>query len=156
MCGPLGAALCDQLDGRMSRFDAPPSGQYNGWYQYMNKDLRTLLGRNVKGPFKTRFCGLGSLATCSASLWTALDAAGATLTAAQGPNPDAWRADATAERIKFTPLPLITMRYTNRPSGIQIVTSFSGHRAAARKRTRHRQRSRHAACPSGARARAAC
>lgn len=147
MCPRLGLALCDELATRMSRFDAPPSGQYNGWYQYMNKDMRTLLGRNVKGPFKTRFCGLGSLATCSASLWAALDAAGATLTAAQGPNPDAWRADATAERIKFTPLPLITMRYTNRPSGIQIVTSFSGHSATVRKRKPARkQRRRRAAC----------
>ena len=44
-------------------------------------------------------------------------------------NPDAWRADATAERIEFAPglLPT-TMRYTNRPSGIQQVISFNGHR----------------------------
>lgn len=30
--------------------------------------------------------------------------------------------------IKFVPLPLITMAYTNRPSGIQQVISFDGHR----------------------------
>lgn len=157
MCGPLGMALCDQLDGRMSRFDAPPAGQYDGWYQYMNKDLRTLLGRRVKGPFKTRFCGQGNLARCSTDLWAALDAAGATLAAQQGPDPAAWRADATAERIKFTPLPLITMRYTNRPSGIQIVTSFSGHAPAPRKRKPKRKVRRHyAACPSSVSARAAC
>ena len=49
--------------------------------------------------------------------------------AAQGPDPDAWRADATAERIKFAPglLPF-TMRYTNRPTGIQQVIDFTGHR----------------------------
>ena len=51
------------------------------------------------------------------------------LEAAQGPDPNAWRADATAERIKFLPglLPF-TMRYTNRPTGIQQVIEFKGHR----------------------------
>ena len=41
----------------------------------------------------------------------------------------AWRSDATGERIKFVPglLPY-TMRYTNRPTGIQQVISFRGHR----------------------------
>jgi hypothetical protein len=57
-------------------------------------------------------------------------AAGAALTADQGtPDPAAWRADATAERIHFAPgLLSTTMRYTNRPSGIQQVISFNGHR----------------------------
>ena len=38
--------------------------------------------------------------------------------------------DATAERIRFAPgvLPT-TIRYTNRPSGIQQVLSFDGHRS---------------------------
>ena len=49
------------------------------------------------------------------------------LVATQGPDPSAWRASATAEEIKFRPLELITMRYTNRPSGIQQVISFFGH-----------------------------
>ena len=44
-------------------------------------------------------------------------------------DPAAWRADATAERIHFAPGILsTTMRYTNRPSGIQQVISFNGHR----------------------------
>ena len=44
-------------------------------------------------------------------------------------DPDALRADATKERIAFRPglLPT-TIRYTNRPSGIQQVISFNGHR----------------------------
>ena len=51
------------------------------------------------------------------------------LEAAQGPDPNAWRADANRERIKFLPglLPF-TMRYTNRPTGIQQVIEFKGHR----------------------------
>jgi len=44
-------------------------------------------------------------------------------------DPDALRADANAERIGFRPglLPT-TIRYTNRPSGIQQVISFDRHR----------------------------
>jgi hypothetical protein len=44
-------------------------------------------------------------------------------------DPDALTADANKERIAFRPglLPT-TIRYTNRPSGIQQVISFNGHR----------------------------
>jgi len=69
------------------------------------------------------------LTACRDSLWAAMDAAGTELEAAQGPNPDAWRQDANPERIRFAPglLPT-TLRYTNRPSGIQQVITFTGHR----------------------------
>jgi acyl-homoserine lactone acylase PvdQ len=122
--------LADQLATTMfSRFDKPPSGQFDGWYQYMNKDLRTLMGEKVKGPFANRYCGAGDISVCRAALWAALEAAGVDLETAQGPDPNAWRADANAERIKFLPglLPF-TMRYTNRPTGIQQVIEFKGHR----------------------------
>ena len=50
-------------------------------------------------------------------------------TVEQGPDLEQWRSDAVRERIGFAPglLPT-TMRYTNRPSGIQQVISFDGHR----------------------------
>jgi acyl-homoserine lactone acylase PvdQ len=100
-----------------------------GGMAWVNKDLRDVLGQHVRGPFKTRFCGKGDLAACRASLWAAIDAAGAELAAQQGPDPTAWRADANAEKISFAPGLLSTkIRYTNRPSGIQQVISFSGHR----------------------------
>jgi hypothetical protein len=75
------------------------------------------------------YCGRGNLARCRDSLWTALERAGAELAAEQGPDPQGWRSNATRERIKFIPglLPT-TMRYTNRPSGIQQVIAFDGHR----------------------------
>ena len=56
----------------------------------------------------------------------ALDAAGRKLAAQQGPDPTAWRADATAERLSFGFLPL-TARWTNRPTFQQVI-SFTGHR----------------------------
>jgi hypothetical protein len=62
------------------------------------------------------------------ALWAAVDAAGAALEAKQGADPAAWRANATAERIRFAPgiLPA-TMRWANRPTFQQVI-SFSGHR----------------------------
>ncbi|MCB0870831.1 MAG: hypothetical protein KDB52_08375, partial [Solirubrobacterales bacterium] len=75
------------------------------------------------------YCGKGKKAACQKSIWSAIAAAGAELEADQGSaNPAAWRADATGERIKWGPAPLVEMRYTNRPSGIQQVISFKGHR----------------------------
>ena len=111
-----------------SIYDLPPAGQYSGWHIPMDKDLRTLLGEPVKGKFKLRYCGGGSLKLCRTQLWRAIDQAGTTLASQQGSDPTAWRSDAVRERIHFTPglLPF-TMRYTNRPTGIQQVLSFGGH-----------------------------
>ena len=126
----LGKPLADQLASTLhGRYDLPPGGQFGGWHMYMNKDLRSLLGESVNGPLANRYCGNGDLNVCRAALWAALEAAGVELEAAQGADPAAWRADATRERISFAPglLPF-TMRYTNRPSGIQQVIEFTGHR----------------------------
>jgi acyl-homoserine lactone acylase PvdQ len=126
----LGVPLADQLaNSFMSRYDLPPAGQSAGWHVYMDKDLRTLLGDKVRGRFANRYCGLGSLVRCRTDLWNALEAAGADLAIAQGPDPAAWRADALRERIRFSPglLPT-TLRYANRPSGVQQVLEFGGHR----------------------------
>jgi acyl-homoserine lactone acylase PvdQ len=99
-----------------------------GWYGYISKDLRTQLGKKVKGKYSVRFCGKGSVKKCSASLWKTIQAATDKLAAAQGSNPTAWRADATKERITFAPgLISDTMRWTNRPTFQQAI-SFSGHR----------------------------
>ena len=103
-----------------------------GWYGYVEKDLRSLLGRPVRDPYSRRYCGAGVLQTCRESLWAAIDDAAASLEASQGPAPSAWRADATAERIRFMPGVLPdTMRWTNR-STFQQVMSFSGHRPRPR------------------------
>jgi acyl-homoserine lactone acylase PvdQ len=104
--------------------------QYTGWYQYFDKDIRRLLGDSVAGQFSNQYCGAGVKTTCQSAVWAAIDAAGAAMEARTGnADPAAWRADATAERIEFVPglLPT-TIRWTNRPSGIQQVISFKGHR----------------------------
>lgn len=122
--------LADQLSSTLfRRFDLPPAGQFSGWHQYMDRDLRKLLGLRIKDPFRNRFCGRGNLRRCRNSLWNALERAGNDLAAEQGPNPDAWRSDAQRERIVFRPgLLSTTIRYTNRPSGIHQIIEFNGHR----------------------------
>ena len=124
----LGPQL-EELNRLVGADNTPRSGFTGGRVWILDKDLRTLLGDRVPQPYRTRFCGAGDLAACAASLWAAIDDAAAELQVAQGPDPAAWRADATKERISFAPglLPT-TIRYTNRPSGIQQVVSVSGHR----------------------------
>jgi hypothetical protein len=98
-----------------------------GWVGYVDKDLRTELGLPVGGPYSRRYCGNGSLTACRASLWAAIQTAADQLAATQGADPNAWRADATGERIHFQPgLIPYTMRWTNR-STFQQVIEFVGH-----------------------------
>ena len=125
--GPLVPRL-RQLHGGHDAPSPDANGFGSGWYGYVEKDLRSLLGRPVSGAYRTRFCGSGDLAACRTALWGALDAAARDLEAAQGADPARWRADATAERIRFAGglLPR-TMRFANRPTFQQVMT-FTGHR----------------------------
>jgi hypothetical protein len=122
LCDRLGASLCKGLEGRISRFDLPPGGQYSGWHQYMGKDLRTELGQKVKGKYHLRYCGKGSLARCSKELWAAIDGAGTAIAAKQGSDPTKWTEPAAT--IEFSPIPLTKMQYTNKPTGIHQVMAF--------------------------------
>jgi acyl-homoserine lactone acylase PvdQ len=128
----LAPVLGPQLDQLSNLEGHDISGGYTGGrINFVDKDLRELTGTQFKSPFKTKFCGAGDLTACRTSLWAAIDAAGAELATAQGSeDPAAWTSDANAERIHFAPgiLPT-TIRFTNRPSGIQQVISFSGHRS---------------------------
>jgi acyl-homoserine lactone acylase PvdQ len=120
----------DELSSLFSRFDQPPGGQYSGWYQYFDRDIRRLLGKTQPQPFEQQYCGAGNLKKCQTSIWDAIASAGQELTSQQGTSdPSAWRASATAEEIHFVPglLPT-TMAYTNRPTGIQQVITFNRHR----------------------------
>jgi hypothetical protein len=124
----LGPQL-DELNSLHGRYDQPPGGQRTGWHQYFDRDIRDLLSMPVAKPFNASYCGGGDLSACQQAVWNAIADAGAKLTHQQGTSdPSAWRADATAERIHFVPgLLSTTMRYTNRPTGIQQVISFDGH-----------------------------
>jgi acyl-homoserine lactone acylase PvdQ len=114
---PVLGPLVDALAALVPRHS---SGYSAGWYGYVDKDLRTLLGERVKGKYNLRYCGAGALEACRASLWTALQQASAELAAAQGPDPAAWRTP--APRIGFVPgLIPNTMRFTNRSTFQQVI-----------------------------------
>ncbi len=64
--GGLGS-LVDAVPGKLD--DSPRLGlgsAYNdvGWYGYVDKDLRQVLGRPVKGRYSRTYCGGGTLAGC--------------------------------------------------------------------------------------------
>ena len=77
--------------------------------------------RDVDGEFNLRYCGNGALDACRASLWAAFDTARRDASRPrQGPDPAAWRADAS--RSGFAPgLIPDTFRATNRPTFQQVI-----------------------------------
>ncbi|HEV8153708.1 MAG TPA: penicillin acylase family protein, partial [Solirubrobacteraceae bacterium] len=110
---PVFGSLLGDLD------DVRGLGGQSG-HSYVDKDLRTLLGDPVRGRFHLRYCGNGSLTACRASLWAAVHAAAADLAAMLGPDPTAWRGQAS--RSGFTPgLIPDTFRATNRPTFQQVL-----------------------------------
>jgi acyl-homoserine lactone acylase PvdQ len=122
----LGTKLKQQLDAMVGDNADPGSDFTGGEMGYVVKDLSRLAGKSTKSKFKTRFCGGGKLATCRKGLWAAVDATARVLSRKQGAVPENWR---IAEPIiKFSPLQTPTIPFTNRPSGIQQVLSFTGHR----------------------------
>lgn len=126
----LGPQLGAQLSARVGDTNDTGSGFTGGRIAYVDKDLRELTGTRFASPFSTHFCGLGVLAACQRSIWQAFADTAAALSTAQGTtDPTRWTANANAERIRFAPgLLQTTIRYTNRPSGIQQVLTFTGHR----------------------------
>jgi acyl-homoserine lactone acylase PvdQ len=127
MGGVLGPQLAE-FKTLVGTDNSPRTGFTNGAINHVDKELRTLTGTQFRQPFRTRFCG--DVVACRAKVWQAMEETGAALQAEQNTaDPNAWKADANAERISFAPglLPL-RIRYTNRPSGIQQVVSFTGHR----------------------------
>ncbi len=124
----IGSQL-DELNSLFSRFDDPPGGQYSGWYQYFERDIKKLLGRSQPKPFKKSYCGKGKKSACQTAVWNAIAQSGQELEAEYGtPDPSQWRASAADEQIRFSPINILTMRYTNRPSGYQQVVAYKGHR----------------------------
>jgi len=109
--------------------DANPGGSsYDaGWYSYVDKTVRMLLGKPVKSPYAALTCAKGDLPSCAAALWSSLDQAANALATAQGADPAAWRSDATRERIAFAGFLSDTMRWANRPTFQQVIV-FGSHR----------------------------
>ena len=125
MCERLTTKGCQALRARQDEQNAPPGGQSSGWQNYLDKDLRRVLGPPVKGAYALEYCGNGNARRCATRLWAAIDKAGRSAAASKGQDPTTWRQAESTVAIKFTPLPLTTMQYTNRPSGIHQVLQLA-------------------------------
>jgi acyl-homoserine lactone acylase PvdQ len=116
-------ALGDVTRATSVGFDNAPSSTgsayQDGFYGQLWTDLSMVLGDAVRAPTSQVYCGSdaagtsGTLAACAARLWASLAAAGDAL---GGTDPDAWNADAAAERITFLPNASLSMHWVNRPT----------------------------------------
>jgi acyl-homoserine lactone acylase PvdQ len=110
----------ESLNGADEGPNSQGSAFESGWYGYVDKDLRALLGEKVLQPYSRGYCGNGDLDVCSSSLWQVIQGGVEELQSEQGPNLSAWRAPEV--RITFPPgiLPF-TMRWTNRSTFQQVI-----------------------------------
>ncbi|GAA2582994.1 penicillin acylase family protein [Streptomyces lienomycini] len=103
-----------------------------GWWSYVDKDVRAVLGETVKGPLARAYCGGGDLAACRDSLVTTLKEAAGRTAAQVYPGDDScsagdqWCADSVIHRtlggIKHGGI-----SWQNRPTYQQVV-EFTSHR----------------------------
>ncbi len=71
-----GLLATTQLDNAPNNHGDHLGSAYQGaWYGYVRKDLRTVLGRKVKGRYGQRYCGGGRLKRCRSRLRASLRAA---------------------------------------------------------------------------------
>lgn len=139
----LGSDLYTAVTGNLPVDEAPSAGhgptgshagssfQY-GWWSYVDKDIRAVLGESVRGGLARTYCGGGSLTACRDTLISTLKQA-AGLTAAQvypGDDQcsagDQWCADSIVQRtlggIKHG-----RISWQNRPTFQQVV-EYTSHR----------------------------
>ncbi len=87
---------------------------------FVDKDLRTLLGKDVRGKYNLSYCGSGDLDACRESLWQVIDEASQQLAVERGEDPTTWLKEGA--RLGFIPnLIPETFRATNRPTFQQVL-----------------------------------
>jgi acyl-homoserine lactone acylase PvdQ len=103
-----------------------------GWWGYVSKDLRAVLGDGVSGPLPAKYCGDGTVAGCRSALLSSLSAALAEPASTTYPADDVCSAGDQwcADSIEQSPLGGIKHKlvsWQNRPTYQQVI-SFPAHR----------------------------
>jgi acyl-homoserine lactone acylase PvdQ len=103
-----------------------------GWWSYVDKDIRAVLGEQVKGPLAEKYCGGGELSACRDVLISTLKEAAGKTAAEVYPGDDLcsagdqWCADSISQRtlggIKHR-----NISWQNRPTFQQVV-EYTSHR----------------------------
>jgi acyl-homoserine lactone acylase PvdQ len=139
----MGSSLYSAMTGVLGVDDSPYAGSeagvahkgssfQSGWYSYVDKDIRTILGEPVQGGLTQAWCGGGTLAGCQQALLGALATAVATPATTVYPGDsvcsagDQWCADS----IQQHPLGGVTddeSNWQNRPTFQQVV-QYPAHR----------------------------
>ncbi|MEU1626575.1 penicillin acylase family protein [Streptomyces sp. NPDC020096] len=140
----LGSDLYNALTANLGVDESPsaghgPTGAHAGssfqfgWWSYVDKDLRAVLGKQVQGGLTQKYCGNGDLAACQSMLLATLKQAVATPATQVYPGDgggcaagDQWCADSIVQR----PLGGIAddrISWQNRPTYQQVV-EFPAHR----------------------------
>ncbi|MFF9313643.1 penicillin acylase family protein [Streptomyces sp. NPDC014748] len=139
----LGSDLYTAIGANLPIDEAPSAGhgptgshagsafQY-GWWSYVDKDIRAVLGESVQGPLTRKFCGNGDLNACRDSLLGTLEQAAGLTSAQVYPGDDQcsagdqWCADSIVQRalggIKHGKI-----SWQNRPTFQQVV-EYTSHR----------------------------
>jgi acyl-homoserine lactone acylase PvdQ len=139
----LGGDLYQSLTGQLAVDEAPSAGhgptgshagsafQY-GWWGYVDKDLRSVLGEPVKGALGEKYCGAGDLSSCRDALLASLATAVAKPATEVYPGDDQckagdqWCADTIVHRA-VGGITHRSMQWQNRPTYQQVV-EFPAHR----------------------------
>lgn len=138
----MGSDLYTKMTGALQIDESPSSPELgtshkgsafqSGWWSYVDKDLRAVLGKQVAGPLGEKYCGAGSVSACRSVLLSTLAQAAATPADTVYPGDDncsagdQWCSDAIIQR----PLGGIsddTTNWQNRPTFQQVV-QFPTHR----------------------------
>ncbi|MGW3819475.1 penicillin acylase family protein [Streptomyces sp. NPDC005046] len=139
----LGSDLYTALGNNLPIDEAPSAGhgptgshagssfQY-GWWSYVDKDIRAVLGESVQGGLPQKYCGAGSLGACRDTLISTLKEAAGKTAATVYPGDDQcsagdqWCADSIVQRtlggIKHGKI-----SWQNRPTYQQVV-EYTSHR----------------------------
>ncbi|WP_078947546.1 penicillin acylase family protein [Streptomyces griseus] len=139
----LGTGLYTAFTNNLPVDEAPSAGhgptgshagssfQY-GWWSYVDKDIRAVLGESVQGPLGRKYCGGGTLTACRDTLISTLKEAAGKTAAQVYPGDDQcsagdqWCADSIVQRtlggIKHGKI-----SWQNRPTFQQVV-EFTSHR----------------------------
>ena len=143
----LGTPLVERFRS-INGFDSPPndgngSSYGNGWFGYVDKDLRSIMGKRVRGPLSREYCGRGSRSRCRSVLLGALRDAAREVRERYGVTdlsqvrvPATCDEDADCDQIEFTTAGAVgidPIPWQDRPTFQQVV-EVQGHRPRSRSR----------------------